>query len=165
MIITLMVILDVTSDIKHSVDWSHVLVELAMIFSAILVVILGAYWFYEVSEKSMTEIKETMNLSMSESKFLQEENRKLLQGVSQRIQEQFNAWKFTNAEIDIGFFLLKGFSFKEIAKLRDVTEKTVREHAGNIYYKAGIAGRAELSAYFLEDLLPTKSIEASARRS
>lgn len=163
MIITLLAILDVASDIKHRIDWSHVLVELAMIFSAILAVILGTYWFYKVSEESMAEVEETLKFARSESKFWREENRKLLQGIAKNIQEQFDAWQFTRAEIEIGFFLLKGFSFKEIAKLRDVTEKTIREHAGNVYYKAGMAGRAELAAYFLEDLLPANSIKTFAR--
>jgi hypothetical protein len=29
----------------------------------------------------------------------------------------------------------------------------VRQHAGVVYQKAGLGGRAELSAFFLEDLL------------
>ena len=36
------------------------------------------------------------------------------------------------------------------------TERTVRDQAGAIYRKSGLAGRAELSAYFLEDLLPSQ---------
>jgi len=162
-IITLMAILDVASDIKHHVAWSHVLVELAMIFSAILAVILGTYWFYTITAESMVEIEETLELSRAESKFWREENLHLLQGVAQKIQEQFSAWHLTRTEIEIGFFLLKGFNAKEIAKHRGINEKTVREHLSNIYYKAGMAGRAELTAYFLEDLLPVNSIETFSK--
>ena len=49
--------------------------------------------------------------------------------------------------------LLKGLSLREIAQLRDTSERTVREQARSVYRKAGINGRASLSAYFLEDLL------------
>jgi DNA-binding NarL/FixJ family response regulator len=153
MVITIMAILDVVSDINHQVPWAHVLVELAIIFSAIVVVILGAHWFYRVSEESMVEFEDTLKFSRAELKFWREEHRQLLQGVAQKIQEQFAVWQLTRAEIEIGFFLLKGFNAKEIAQHKGVTEKTVREHASNIYRKSNLAGRSELSAYFLEDLL------------
>jgi len=32
-------------------------------------------------------------------------------------------------------------------------ERTVRQHAVAVYRKSGLSGRAELSAFFLEDLL------------
>ncbi|MFC1362947.1 MAG: response regulator transcription factor, partial [gamma proteobacterium symbiont of Ctena orbiculata] len=44
-------------------------------------------------------------------------------------------------------------SYKEIAVMRDVSEKTVRQQAHAIYRKAKLSGRAALSAFFLEDLL------------
>lgn len=153
MIITLMAILDVASDLKHRVAWSHILIELTMIFSAILAVILGTYWFYNISEEGMREVEETLRFARAESKFWREENQELLQGIAQNIQQQFADWQLTRAEVEIGFLLLKGFNSKEIAKHRNVAEKTIREHASNIYRKSNLAGRSELSAYFLEDLL------------
>jgi DNA-binding NarL/FixJ family response regulator len=52
-----------------------------------------------------------------------------------------------------GLLLLKGFSHREIAELRETSERTVREQARALYRKASLKGRASLSAYFLEDLL------------
>ena len=49
--------------------------------------------------------------------------------------------------------LLKGFSHKEIATLRQASERTIREQARAVYRKAGLSGRASLAAFFLEDLL------------
>jgi hypothetical protein len=49
--------------------------------------------------------------------------------------------------------VLKGFSYKEIADLRETTERTVRNQALAIYRKAGLANRAEMAAFFLEDFL------------
>jgi DNA-binding NarL/FixJ family response regulator len=47
---------------------------------------------------------------------------------------------------------LKGLSHKEIAEVRRTSERTVRQQAREVYGKAQLAGRAELSAFFLEDL-------------
>jgi DNA-binding NarL/FixJ family response regulator len=48
--------------------------------------------------------------------------------------------------------LLKGLSHKEVAIIRDVSDATIRQQARSIYQKAGVAGRHELAAFFLEDL-------------
>ena len=48
--------------------------------------------------------------------------------------------------------LVKGVSLKEIAAERGTGEKTVRQQASQIYAKARLENRAELAAYFLEDL-------------
>jgi len=56
--------------------------------------------------------------------------------------------------------LLKGLSHREIADIRGVSERTVRQQSRALYRKAGLSGRADLAAYFLEDLLlPTSPTE------
>lgn len=77
----------------------------------------------------------------------------LIKGLSQGIATQFEKWDLTLAEREVGLLILKGMSYKEIAILRDVSEKTVRQQAHTIYKKAKLSGRAALSAFFLEDLL------------
>ena len=37
--------------------------------------------------------------------------------------------------------------------MRDASERTVRQQALAVYAKSGLGGRAELAAFFLEDLL------------
>jgi DNA-binding NarL/FixJ family response regulator len=76
-----------------------------------------------------------------------------LRGLGEAIDEQFGAWSLTPAEREVGLLLLKGLSHKEIAELRKTGERTVRQQANSLYKKAGLSGRAELSAFFLEDLL------------
>ncbi len=56
--------------------------------------------------------------------------------------------------------MLKGFSHREIASLRGTTEATVRHQASAIYQKSSLPGRSAFCAYFLEDLLPARSLEA-----
>ena len=72
---------------------------------------------------------------------------------SQLIRDQFRAWKLTDSEQEIAMLLLKGLSFKEIAAIRTTREKTVRQQAASIYAKSGHAGRHELVAHFIEDLM------------
>jgi DNA-binding CsgD family transcriptional regulator len=82
-----------------------------------------------------------------------DETRALLKGLGEAIDQQFVAWKLTEAEREIGLLLLKGLSLKEIAAVRMTSERTIRAQARSIYAKAGLSGRAALSAFFLEDLL------------
>src|SRR6478672_2169417 len=82
-----------------------------------------------------------------------DETRALLNGLGEAIDRQFLTWKLTEAERDVGLLLLKGLSLKEIAAARATSERTIRTQARSIYAKAGLSGRAALSAFFLEDLL------------
>ncbi len=81
------------------------------------------------------------------------ESRNLLDGLGEAIEKQFSRWNLTEAEREVALLLLKGLSSKEVAAVRAVSERTVREQARAIYSKAGLSGRAALSAFFLEDLL------------
>ena len=76
-----------------------------------------------------------------------------LEGMGRAIDVQFGTWQLTPAERDIALMLLKGYSHKLIAKETDRSPQTVRQHAAAVYRKAGLGGRAELSAFFLEELL------------
>jgi DNA-binding CsgD family transcriptional regulator len=87
-----------------------------------------------------------------------------IEGLSRAIREQFDAWNLTESEADIAVLMLKGLSHKEISRLRDTGEATVRQQAAAIYRKSGLASRAELSAFFLEDLLAPGSEQAEAER-
>jgi DNA-binding NarL/FixJ family response regulator len=49
--------------------------------------------------------------------------------------------------------MLKGLSHREVSEIRHTSEATVRQQALMVYRKSGLANRAELSAFFLEDLL------------
>ena len=82
-----------------------------------------------------------------------DETRMLLKGLGEAIDRQFLAWKLTEAEREVGLLILKGMSLKEIAAMRLTSERTIRAQAQSIYAKAGLSGRAALSAFFLEDLL------------
>jgi DNA-binding CsgD family transcriptional regulator len=81
------------------------------------------------------------------------EARSLLNGLGDAIEAQFSRWNLTEAEREVALLLLKGLSLKEIAAVRATSERTIRAQARALYSKAGLTGRASLSAFFLEDLL------------
>ena len=83
-----------------------------------------------------------------------------LDGLGSATEKQFQAWSLTFAEREVGLLMLKGFSHKEVSVLRGTTESTVRQQARAIYRKANVAGRSAFCAFFLEDLLPPRAIEA-----
>ena len=69
------------------------------------------------------------------------------------MRNQFTDWGLSPSESEVALLLIKGLSMKEIAEARQVKEKTVRQQATGIYAKSGYAGRHELVAHFIEDLM------------
>ena len=87
-----------------------------------------------------------------------------LRGLGAAIDRQFERWQLTPAEREVALLLLKGLALKDVANVRSTSERTVRQQALAVYRKAGLAGRAELSAFFLEDLLlPSEKPPAAGR--
>lgn len=78
---------------------------------------------------------------------------RLLNGLGVEIDAQLERWGLTPAEKQVALLLLKGLGHKEAAEILERSERTIRQHAVSIYRKAGLSGRAELAAFFLEDLL------------
>jgi DNA-binding NarL/FixJ family response regulator len=69
------------------------------------------------------------------------------------MRDQFVQWGLSPSESEIALLLIKGLSMKEIAEARQVKEKTIRQQATSVYAKSGYAGRHELAAHFIEDLM------------
>jgi DNA-binding CsgD family transcriptional regulator len=75
-----------------------------------------------------------------------------LGNLAEAIEAQLEEWELTKAERQTAFLLLKGHSHKRIGRLTGRSHRTVRQHAVAVSRKAGVTGRAELSAFFLGDL-------------
>ena len=73
--------------------------------------------------------------------------------LARTIGRQFDLWGLTPAEKDVGLFALKGLDVAQIATLRGSAAGTVRAQLTRIYAKAGVSGRAQFGAWFVEDLL------------
>ena len=82
----------------------------------------------------------------------------LIAGLSAAIDRQLDQWGLSPAEKEVALLLLKGLSHKEIGGVRKVGEATVRQQARALYQKAGLGGRHDLAAFFLEDLLDARAV-------
>ena len=143
---------DIVGDSKEGVDFWHLLLE----GGVGLISLFGIFYLLRDSFKTKHNLIET-NQKFSdyrlESEKWRAESKKYLQGLSSAIDEQLSKWGLTPAEKEVAFLLLKGLSLKDVANIRNTSEKTARVQSMAIYAKAGLSSRSELSAFFLEDLL------------
>jgi DNA-binding NarL/FixJ family response regulator len=102
-----------------------------------------------------------LEVARAEGRAWRESAQSYLSGLGEEIEKQFEKWRFTPAECEVGLLVLKGFSHREVAALRGTTEATVRHQAQAIYQKSALPGRSAFCAYFLEDLLPAKGHDTS----
>lgn len=133
--------------------WSvHVVYEVFLIAAGLL----GAVWLWLgwVGARSENRLlQHSLAARQSERDAWRASAERALEGFGTAVGRQFGTWGLTAAEREVALGLLKGRSHKEIARDTGRSERTVRQHAVAVYDKAGVAGRAELAAFFLEDLM------------
>ncbi|MFK5998154.1 MAG: helix-turn-helix transcriptional regulator [Rhodobacterales bacterium] len=69
------------------------------------------------------------------------------------MEEMFSDWKLTPAEQDVAGFTLKGYSIRDVAKLRGSRDGTIKAQLNAIYRKAGVENRGQLVSLLIEDLM------------
>jgi DNA-binding CsgD family transcriptional regulator len=145
-------VIDLVLD-KPSTIWSfHVLFEVAtLVLSLSTVAYLWLGW--RDTGRKLSHTREELAARGAERDAWRARAEKLLRGLGEEIDGQFRDWGLTPVERDTALLVLKGFSHKEIATLQEKSDRTVRQHAATVYQKSGLSGRAELAAFFLEDLL------------
>lgn len=130
---------------------AHVLFELLTYVGAL--VITGALWLgWWRSHAREQTLRRSLDARRLERDRWRSSARRAMDGAAGAVEDEFAAWDLTPAEREVAVHLLKGHTHKAIARLTDRSERTVRQHAVSIYQKAGLAGRAELAAHFLEGL-------------
>jgi DNA-binding CsgD family transcriptional regulator len=156
LVISLLTTVDLVTDTKEGVALWHILIEgFVAIFALISVFFLlkGAFRL----KRSLDKERQLSSKLQIEAENWKGSSKKYLDGLSQSINHQLTIWGLTASEREVAFLLLKGFSTKEISEIRNTAEKTARAQATSIYAKAGLSGRSQLSAFFLEDLLAPSS--------
>lgn len=154
--------LDFHLDHGFDMQTTHQWVELSILLITIGATILLWQLHTKALNTELNSTKQSLSDIQQKAKTWQQNHLVLIQGFGEVIETQFNDWELSNSERDIGVMLLKGLSIKEIAEARKVKEKTVHQQCQSIYKKAGISGRNQLFAFFLEDLLlPSQTSTAS----
>lgn len=117
---------------------SRELIEIGAAFGLVLGLVLGALMLRHAlrGEKRMRE-----KLRLASGAFMD------------MLADRFTDWGLTPAERDVALFAVKGLSTGEIAALRNVSEGTVKAQTNAIYRKAGVNGRPQLLALFIDDLI------------
>ena len=148
-----LIALDLFGDYRDGVSWTHVLTEVIILILSFAGIVYFGRLYYQFSKSKIDVLTHDLALANQQAQQWREANRELIAGLAAQIRKQFDLWQLTPAESEVGLLMLKGLSHTEIANLRNASERTVRDQARAIYRKAGVTGRTELSAFFLEDLL------------
>lgn len=159
-LVALLVAVDLFSEIRHGLETSHIVIE------TLIVLVAGStsIWLWVRASKIIDAVRQQARADVDAAqadvarwKLAAEgwkaENQNHVAGLSEAIDRQFAQWDLSPAEAEVALLLLKGLQLKEVAEVRGVSERTVRDQARAVYRKAELANRSELAAFFLEDLL------------
>jgi DNA-binding CsgD family transcriptional regulator len=144
-IIALLIGADLIADFREGAGGAHLGVEGLVVLLAVVGSALGA--------QRLLALRRSMQALRAEVALWKLEAEELAAGLGVAIDRQFAEWGLSPAEREVGLLLLKGLSHREVASVRGTSERTVRQQARTLYKKAGLSGRADLAAFFLEDML------------
>lgn len=160
LLIATLVAFDVGTDLLQGASGWHVVLEIA----AGLAALAGASYLLRDSlrmrRRLATQARDFSAFRVQAAAW-QAQARRHVDGLARSIDQQLDQWQLSVAEKEVAFLLLKGLSLKDIARVRGTAEKTVRAQSAAVYAKSGLAGRTELSAFFLEDLLVPARVDAA----
>ena len=159
-VITGLGLFDLMTDPVDELRGLHGLIDIALVIVAGSgAVVLGRGWLE--AERSLRGMRQSLESDRAERDAWRARAQGVLRGLGEAIDRQFDAWALTAAEKEVALLLLKGFSHKESARLSGRSERTVRQHAVSVYRKSGLGGRAELAAFFFEDMLLPPGLEGT----
>ncbi|MBL1141376.1 MAG: LuxR family transcriptional regulator [Proteobacteria bacterium] len=159
-LVSLFAAIDIIADIREGTEWIHIVVEMLVFIIAITSAFTISFRLLKEAKNSralVTKLKQDLQENTEQAIELRNKAQTLLEGLGKSINNQFERWNPTSSKKEIGLLLLKGLSHKEVAYIRNVSEATARQKARVVYKKAGLGGRHDLSAFFLEELaLPSE---------
>lgn len=152
-------IVDLALDRPDSWLSAHVAVEVALVVvSLAFAVVLFRSW--RRSQSALAQSRASLAATSAQLAARQAERdawrtsaEQALEGFGAAIDRQFTRWQLTRAEREVGLLLLKGLGHKQAAAQLGRSERTVRQQAVEVYRKAGVQGRSELAAFFLQDVV------------
>lgn len=143
---------DIVFDIRQGAHPLHVFQELLMGVFALLF-LLTLFMNTRLQSKRNAELKQELAEVKAESAKASQELIAARRTFGEAVVKQFSDWSFTESETEIALLTLKGLTAKEIANLRNASEKTVRNQLTSIYRKSGTTGKLGFIAWFIEGLM------------
>jgi DNA-binding CsgD family transcriptional regulator len=162
-LLTVLVGIDLVTEANDGTSRFHVIVEGSVIAVGIAATLRVAQRVRRLAGEARElrmeagTLKVDLDATRLEAARWRHDANQLIEGLGTAIDRQLDAWGLSPAEQEVSRLLLKGLSHKEIAQIRRVEETTVRQQAQATYRKAGLSGRNDLAAFFLEDLLAPRS--------
>ena len=151
-VIATLIAFDITSDYRSGTERSHLVTE-GLVMGLALAGLAVLWRQFRFLQRRAEQLTVDLEAAKREAQRFREEAHDALRGLGEAIDAQFSRWNLSRAESEVGLLLLKGLSHKEISAIRSTSETTIRQQALAVYRKSGLRSRAELSAFFLEDLL------------
>lgn len=142
---------DMYLDLTEGLPLSHLIHE-ALILGFCLFLTLIQWRVISWQRRKLSENESAIRQLTESREEFRRRSMRFSEDFSSAVAQQFAEWDLTEGERDVALLLIQGLSMKEIAESRSSKETTVRQQAATIYRKAGVDGRQELAAYFLEDL-------------
>ncbi|HEU4563260.1 MAG TPA: LuxR C-terminal-related transcriptional regulator [Gemmatimonadaceae bacterium] len=144
--------IDLVWDAPESWLSLHAIYEVLLILGTLVIAaVLWRGWWR--AGRSLVRTRAALEARSAERDAWRQSAQRALDGLGQAIDQRFEEWGLTRVEREVALLLMKGRSHKAIARETGRSERTVRQHAVAIYQKSGLGGRAELAAFFLEDLM------------
>jgi len=141
--------IDLLDDLGEGVSSHHVLAEGLVVVIALV----AAATLIRALVVRTRDLNNRLASSDESARAWRQEAESLLRGLGASIDRQFERWHLSAAEKEVALLLLKGLSHKDVARVRGIGEATARQQATAVYRKAGVEGRNDLAAFFLEDLV------------
>jgi DNA-binding CsgD family transcriptional regulator len=143
---------DLVADAMCGIGPLHMAIELGALAAALTGVGIAARKSYAAVRRAK-ELHGDLQRTQADVARWRGEVEALLHRMGTALNEHFARWALTDAEREIAIQILKGLSYKEVAAERGTTERTVRHQALAVFRKAGVSGRAEMAAFFLQVML------------
>jgi DNA-binding CsgD family transcriptional regulator len=156
-VVALLAFFDVYEDWEEGASLFHATFEYLIILTSTGIA-LYLWWKNSLlHEAQVNQLHTALAQAHKDATLWKQRTADLNAGLSQEIEHQLQQWGLSHAEQEVAFLLLKGLSLKEVASVRKASERTVRSQAAAIYTKSRLEGRAQLAAFFLEDLLDRRA--------
>jgi DNA-binding CsgD family transcriptional regulator len=153
---------DIVDDAHVGVEWQHIFIEVALFVAAATGAVV-LWWQLVRARTANVALHAHLDQARADLERFRAESQDVMRGLGEVIDRQFERWQLSPAEREVALLLLKGLSHKDVAEVRRTSERTVRQQSLAVYRKGGLAGRAELAAFFLEDLLlPAQAADSAA---
>ncbi len=151
-LVTVLVVWDIAIDLVAGTTATHLAIEFIIMLAAIT----GAFWSlgqFRTARRLEKDLQQNPEKASEETSNWKGNEQSVLDEFRVVIDKQLTEWNYSAKEKEMAFYLLKGLSLKEIAELKGGTYISVKQQAHLLYRKAGLGGRTELSAFFLDRIV------------